>query len=245
MKRGTRLLRSEIAVTLEHEPYSDGQVQAWERLVVVMRQAITHAVQIDAPLATLSAITHQLESVVATLAAHSGAKPVPRFRIPLDPASPDDYHAYSPVSGKLNPIAPPVTMSVEAGRLISRVTLGPAYEGGVGIAHGGVVSMIWDQMLALANVVAGVAGPTGELRVRYRAPTPLGQELRFEAWHDRIEGRRLIALGRCTVGETLVSEAEGVFIALDQSKLGRGGWAADTQIAGTRPERRESGGSTS
>lgn len=230
---------------VEAVAFTDAQVHAWERLVVTLRQAIEHAVQLDASVETLDAMTRQLESVVASLAACSGVKPVARFRMPFDSTNPDDYLAYSPVSGKLNPLAPPVALTVNDKRMIARVTLGAAYEGGVGIAHGGVVSMIWDQVLALANVVAGVAGPTGELRVRYLAPTPLAQELCFEAWHDRVEGRRLIALGRCYVGDTIVSEAEGVFIALDQSRSGRSGWGADTQSAGTRPERRRSGGPTS
>lgn len=230
---------------VEQEAFTDAQRDAWERLVVTLRRTIEHAVQIDAPSDVLDAVTKQLDVVVATLAEYSGVKPVARFRMPFDPTKPDDYLAYSPVSGKLNPLAPPVALTVDGRRIVARVTLGVAYEGGVGIAHGGVVSMIWDQVLALANVVAGVAGPTGELRVRYLAPTPLAQELRFEAWHDRAEGRRLIALGRCYVGDTIVSEAEGVFIALDPSKLGGTGWGAHTQSAGTRPERRSSGGTTS
>lgn len=227
---------------VDEEVFTDAQHQAWERMVGALRVVNEHAVQLDASVTTLDGLTERVDALSATLREYSGVKPVARFRGPFDPHRPDDYLPYSPVSGRLNPLSPPVSFSVEGTRVIARVTLGMAYEGGVGFAHGGVVSMIWDQVLALANVASGVAGPTGELRVRYLAPTPLAQELRFEAWHDRSEGRRLISLGRCYVGDTIVTEAEGVFIQLDQSKLGGSGWGSNTQSAGTRPERRRAGG---
>ena len=56
---------------------------------------------------------------------------------------------------------------------------------------------------------------TGTLTVRYRNPTPLHQELRFEGRLERVEGRKIFTTGTCRVGSTLTAEAEGIFISVD------------------------------
>lgn len=197
--------------------------------------------QLDAPLAVFEQLAADADALEARVAAVAGAKPVPRFALPMDPGHPDGVLPYSPVTGRLNPIAPPVDASVQDGRLIAQVILGPPYEGAVGFAHGGVIAMIWDQVLALANVIRGTGGPTGELSVRYRAPSPLGRPLRFEAWHESHDGRRIRSQGHCHVGDVLVSEAEGTFVELDRRAIDQTAWGPHVQLAGTVPTRRNPG----
>ena len=60
--------------------------------------------------------------------------------------------------------------------------------------------------------VLGTAGPTASLQLHYRRPTPLQVPLRFEAWQDRVEGRRVYTRGRLLVGDRTTVEAEGLFI---------------------------------
>ena len=43
-------------------------------------------------------------------------------------------------------------------------------------------------------------------------PTPLFRELRFRAWVDRVEGRRIMSRAELWDGETLTAEAEGLFV---------------------------------
>lgn len=223
--------------TSEAEGFSEEQERTWGQLVASLRRAIAHAVQLDGSLPELMAARAQTEALEATLSGISGAKPVPRFRMPLDRGDPGALLAYSPISGKLNPLSPPVEMSVEDDRLIARVTLGPAYEGGVGFAHGGVVAMIWDQVLAMALVAAGAPGPTSELKVQYVAPTPIGEPLRFEGWMESEDGRRIHARGRCFAGDKLVSEANGVFVHIS-SMSRKKGFGSAAQRAGRVGERR-------
>ena len=66
--------------------------------------------------------------------------------------------------------------------------------------------------LGCANLASEVGGMTGTLTIRYRSPTPVGEELRLEGWVERIEGRKIFARGTIHHGETLTAEAEGVFI---------------------------------
>ncbi len=220
------------------EEFSPEQERAWEGLVASLRRIIGHSVQLDAPLPVFEELERDARALEARLAQISGAKPVPRFRLPMTLSS----LPYSAVAGRLNPLSPPVDLTVVDGRVIAHVILGAAYEGALGFAHGGVVSMIWDEVLALANIVQGLGGPTGELVVRYRAPTPLGQPLRFESWHERRDGRRLVARGTCHAGDVLVSEAEGTFVALDHAQT-RSAWGPHVQQAGTVPSRRPAGDS--
>ena len=81
--------------------------------------------------------------------------------------------------------------------------------------HGGYVAAAFDEVLGFANALSGNPGMTGTLTVRYRRPTPLHTELRFEAHYDRSEGRKIFTSGQLFAGETLCAEAEGLFISVD------------------------------
>ena len=113
--------------------------------------------------------------------------------------------------GRYNPLAPPIDLSLEDERVVARVRLREAHQGFVGLAHGGVVSAIFDEVLAMATIVSGLPGATTSLKVEYRRPTPLFEDLRFEAWVERVRGRRVQVRGHCVLGGEVLSEAEGFF----------------------------------
>jgi acyl-coenzyme A thioesterase PaaI-like protein len=96
---------------------------------------------------------------------------------------------------------------------VGRVTFGEAYEGPPDSVHGGIIASSYDQMLAFACMAHDAGGPTATLTVQFRKPTPLRVPLRFEAWIDRIEGRKVFARGTChTPDGEVVSESEGLFV---------------------------------
>jgi acyl-coenzyme A thioesterase PaaI-like protein len=99
------------------------------------------------------------------------------------------------------------------------VCFGAAYEGPPGCVHGGFVAAAFDEVLGYAQSLTGNPGMTGTLTVRYRRPTPLHTELRFEAHVDRVEGRKIFALGTLHAGETLCAEAEGIFVSIDRTRF--------------------------
>jgi acyl-CoA thioesterase FadM len=76
------------------------------------------------------------------------------------------------------------------------------------------VAAAFDEVLGYAQSLTGNPGMTGRLEVSYRSPTPLHTPLRFEAWVERVEGRKITA--RCTLhaGERLCAEATGLFITI-------------------------------
>ena len=118
------------------------------------------------------------------------------------------------VVGLRNACDPPVLVERHPsgdGRVWADFHLGAAYEGPPGLVHGGVSSMILDQMLGEAAGAGGKPGMTGTLTVTYRQATPLG-DLRAEAWIDRSEGIKTWAKGHLIGAEGVTVEAEGVFI---------------------------------
>ena len=133
--------------------------------------------------------------------------------------APNAHFDHSPIIGMANPIAPPMRVQRFDDRVEALVTFGSAYEGPPNSVHGGMVAAAFDELLGMAQSLGGNPGMTGMLTVRYRKPTPLHRELRFEGTLDRVDGRKLFTSGRCYDGDTLTAEAEGLFISVDFSKI--------------------------
>jgi acyl-coenzyme A thioesterase PaaI-like protein len=114
--------------------------------------------------------------------------------------------------GVRNPIAPPLIIRRGAdGAVLTEVTLGAAYEGPPGHAHGGVCALILDHVLGATAHQPGRPAYTGTLTVRYLRGTPLGS-VRVEAHVDRIDGVKTFAKGHIADSRGITVEAEGVFI---------------------------------
>jgi len=119
----------------------------------------------------------------------------------------------SGISGRSNPLAPPVQWTVGEDGTHGTAVYSGAYEGPIGHVHGGFVAAAFDDLMGAAQVASGQAGYTGTLTVRMLRPTPLERRIDYEAHVDRVEGRKIWvdATSRCD-GE-LLAEASIVFIA--------------------------------
>lgn len=71
------------------------------------------------------------------------------------------------------------------------VTIPVEYQGWEGIAHGGIIAALLDEVSAYAAMSATRQIVTGELKIRYLKPVPIGRELFIEA-HVRERIRRSI-----------------------------------------------------
>jgi acyl-coenzyme A thioesterase PaaI-like protein len=163
--------------------------------------------------AEVAAATAVLAEVADGLEAAAG--PGRRPRAQPDPVGEaQDFFPTSPVIGFANPVAPPVVVEAVNGELVGSATFDNQYEGPPGCVHGGVIAMVFDEMLGAANILSGNPGMTGTLTVRYRAPTPLHTPLRLEARFDRRERRKIFTTGTIHNGDVLTAEAEGIFIEL-------------------------------
>ena len=195
---------------------------AWaerRRLATAMREVIERLTTSDAPEDELRAAAVALERYAARLAKH------PRRSLPLgfgETANAGDVAAffdYSPLIGLSNPLAPPIRLRVEDTVVHGMVRFGSAYEGPPGHVHGGFVAAAFDEVLGFVQSTTGQPGMTGTLTIRYRKPTPLDTDLRFEATVQRVEGRKIFAEGRLYAGDVLTAEAEGIFISVDLTKM--------------------------
>jgi hypothetical protein len=81
------------------------------------------------------------------------------------------------------------------------------------------VAALFDQILGQHNLSTGIPAMTGTLTVRYRRPTPLFTELRFEARTRSREGRKVITEGWLKAGDEVTAEAEGLFILPRKDRL--------------------------
>lgn len=190
------------------------------RLADQLRHVIARLVATSAPEASLRYAADALERLAAEFDDYPQGTTYEGFAEAANAGG--DQRAFfdhSPLIGQANPLAPPIHIRVEADRIDGRVTFGAAYEGPPGCVHGGYLAAAFDEVLGAAQSLAGRPGMTGTLTVRYRAPTPLHEPLRFEGEVAGVEGRKIFTVGRCYAGEALTAEAEGTFISVPRERM--------------------------
>jgi hypothetical protein len=119
----------------------------------------------------------------------------------------------SGISGRANPLAPPMQWHPEGDILRGWATYTGAYEGPIGNVHGGFVAAAFDDLMGMAQMASGIAGYTGTLTVKMLRPTPLNRRIDYEAGVDRVDGRKIYVWAKSRDADTLLAEAEIVFIA--------------------------------
>lgn len=123
------------------------------------------------------------------------------------------------VSGPWNPLGIGITVERDGDGVLARITLGAAFEGAPDMAHGGIVAALFDDVLGYLLTLHRVTAFTGELRVRYHRPTPVGTPLELRGWVVEHQGRHLRAAGRLRADGQLVASATAVFIEVDRAQL--------------------------
>ena len=197
---------------------------AWRekrRLAAALRKLAALCVTTEAPETTLGYAADAVERIVERIAQH----PTLTFQEGIVACkSQDDVARFADrcaMTGLSNPNSPlmQLLMEEEGELAVGLVTFGPPFEGIPGHVHGGIVAAAFDQVFGYLQVKRGMGAVTGELKVRYRLPTPFQRPLRVEARVDRVVGRSSAVRARMLDGETVTAEAEGIFIILEPGKL--------------------------
>lgn len=136
------------------------------------------------------------------------------------PTTASIFDTLSPVRGRLNAVAPPLTMQMAERDDGSRYVLGHArlsrvYEGPPRGVHGGWVAALFDEMLGATMALTPPPGVTAKLSVDYRHLTPIDEDLRLEAWITGERDRRIQAEATCHAGSTLTATAQALFVRVD------------------------------
>jgi acyl-coenzyme A thioesterase PaaI-like protein len=193
-------------------------------LAAALRPLIVLATSAEVDDATLDEATAAVEAITARLDAEAGAGRHPR-RPPDVTRPPQEYFPCSPVTGMLNPIAPPVRVWAVDGtdggppELRGETYFDDQYEGPPTCVHGGVIAATFDEVLGTANMLAGNPAMTGTLTIRYRKPTPLRTLLRVEARSLGRDGRKVRTSGALYNGDVLCAEAEGIFVMVGPERM--------------------------
>jgi acyl-coenzyme A thioesterase PaaI-like protein len=195
----------------DEDPAYDAHV----RLTDSLRRVIEANASLDLPLSDADEIIAQVEALADRLEGLAGAGRYtgPNARqVMLD--DPGRAMAINPISGRCNPIAPPVDLSLRDGEVKGTARLGQAYVGPVGRVHGGWVCGLLDQVLGFACVAAGQPGFTASITVHLRKATPLGTDLQLVGRVTDRSGRRISAWGAIYADGVLTAEADGLFVAV-------------------------------
>ena len=122
-----------------------------------------------------------------------------------------------PVSGRSSPWGLDPELHRHGDEIVALVTLRSAHEGAPGRAHGGVVAALFDDVFGSVLDIVKQAAFTGDLYIRYAAPTPLFRELACRVRMTGREGRRILMTGELvdTESHQVVVTATATFIAVD------------------------------
>ncbi|MGD0853708.1 MAG: PaaI family thioesterase [Acidimicrobiales bacterium] len=123
----------------------------------------------------------------------------------------------SVVAGGANPMGLAAELWREGDVACMRVTLGRAFEGAPGRAHGGVVAALLDEVMGLMNVIHGAMAFTAQLDITYVAPTPVGEPIVARAWLARQDDRKQFVEATLHADELLVATAKALFISIDRA----------------------------
>lgn len=144
------------------------------------------------------------------------------------------YHGPCFVCGPDNPAGMGVDWFAADGRIHSHFRFGEAQQGPMNHVHGGAAAAVLDEAMGAAVWYAGHQALAASLHVDFRAPVPLGAEVRIEAWVAEVNGRKATAAARMTLAGSDVPlvEASGLFVSVPHHFAKGGSMAIDLQGGG-------------
>lgn len=112
--------------------------------------------------------------------------------------------------------------------------VGEHHQGAPGLAHGGMLVTVLDEVMGALNWLLMAPAVTGRVEVDFRAPVPVGTELHLRAWITGAAGRKVYcaAQGRLggPAGPVAVSST-GLFLQVPLEHFARHGNPADVARA--------------
>jgi acyl-coenzyme A thioesterase PaaI-like protein len=186
------------------EPTTSGGPD-YGRFIDAVRELQDHARAVDAPDGVITEAADLLDKVSAL----------------LTPFDADEWHSPSgrrmdlPVRGNILTI-PMSAHKTDDGRMQGWARFGRFHLGRNGAVHGGSLGMLFDTVLGLTGAVltGSRRQRTAYLKINYRNIVPIDKELQFDAGIDQVDGRKIFVSGRLTDGDTLLSEADALFVKL-------------------------------
>lgn len=143
-----------------------------------------------------------------------------RMQVPDEDSAPQrQLFSDSVVSGGANPMGLGAYLWREGETAVIEASLGKAFEGAPGRAHGGVVAALIDETMGLVLAIHDVLAFTVQLDISYRALTPIGEPVISRAWLVSRSGRKITIDARVQAGDVVVAHATALFITVDPDKF--------------------------
>ena len=170
-----------------------------------MRRLQDHARAVDAPDEVIAEAADQLDKLSALLSPYDSD----------EWESPSGRRMDLPMRGNILPI-PMSTRKTEDGRIDGWARFARFHLGRNGAVHGGALGMLFDSVLGLTSsvITGGPRQRTAYLTINYRHIVPIEKKLQIEAGVDRVDGRKIFVSGRLRDGDTLLTEADALFVRL-------------------------------
>ena len=175
------------------------------RFIDGVRKLQDHARAVDAPDEVITEAADLLDKLSALLS-------------PFDAdewQSPSGRRMDLPVRGNILTV-PISSRKTDDGRIQGTARFARFHLGRNGAVHGGSLGMLFDTVLGLTGSVL-TGNPrqrTAYLKINYRNIVPIEKDLQFDAGVDRVDGRKVFVSGRLTDGDTLLSDADALFVRL-------------------------------
>jgi acyl-coenzyme A thioesterase PaaI-like protein len=149
------------------------------------------------------------EGVANFQRAVAGAEPMVKHQLLSD----------SIVSGGANPMGLGAELWREGDAALMQVTLGKAFEGAPGRAHGGVLAALLDETMGLVNAMSGILAYTVQLDITYLAPAPINEPITARAAMVARDGRKITIEGIVKADDLVIARATALFITVDPHKF--------------------------
>jgi len=123
--------------------------------------------------------------------------------------------------GTKNPIGLQLVFIEKDEHYMTTFTAGPQHQGYDGIMHGGLVSTILDEVMAGYLYAKGFKAVTAKLQVRFRKPSPIGQQLTITGKIVGKRGNMYELVSEVTLPDgTITAEGKATIAVLEESKHG-------------------------
>lgn len=175
------------------------------RFVEAVRTLQDHARAVDAPDEVITEAAGLIEDVSKLLAPYYGD----------EWNSPSGRRMDLPNRGNILQV-PFYLAKTDDGRIRGTATFRRYHLGRNGAVHGGALGLLFDSALGYtaSKLTKSPYQRTAFLHINYRKIVPIKKELQIDAGIVRIDGRKIFVEGRLLDGDTLLTDAEALFVKL-------------------------------